>query len=244
MTADARTRPRRPCRDIGVAIGIPEPYGRELQGWRERLGDPNAKRIVPHVTLLPPTDGRTTGRCPRSRSTCARSPRMRTTFEIMLRGSATFLPVSPVVFVPLVQGISECERLEEKVRRGRWTASVRFPYHPHVTVAHDLPPDALRAGLRAQFAATRRASGSGGSRCSSRTWTAPGGRSATSSSAVAACPGPEEAPADRRRLVTRMVTLPAPGRASGMEALLRRLDGWQRTRSWAGFPVCGGQEVR
>ena len=38
-----------PTRDIGVAIGIPEPFGQELQDWRERLGDPNASRIVPHV---------------------------------------------------------------------------------------------------------------------------------------------------------------------------------------------------
>ncbi|MCU1592676.1 MAG: putative secreted protein, partial [Frankiales bacterium] len=34
-------------RDIGVAIGIPEPYTSELQGWRERLGDPNASGIPP-----------------------------------------------------------------------------------------------------------------------------------------------------------------------------------------------------
>ena len=33
-------------------------------------------------------------------------------------GSATFLPVSPVVFVPLVQGIAECEQLEVAVRSG------------------------------------------------------------------------------------------------------------------------------
>src|ERR1700728_4059751 len=44
-----------PTRDIGVAVNTPEPFGSELQGWRERLGDPNASRIVPHVTLLPPT---------------------------------------------------------------------------------------------------------------------------------------------------------------------------------------------
>ena len=64
-------------------------------------------------------------------------------FDIRLRGSATFLPVSPVVFVPLVQGIADCERLEAKVRSGPLQRDIRFPYHPHVTVAHDLPADAL-----------------------------------------------------------------------------------------------------
>jgi 2'-5' RNA ligase len=70
-------------------------------------------------------------------------------FEIRLRGSATFLPVSPVVFVPLVQGISECERLAAKVRSGPLARKLHFPYHPHVTVAHDLPPDALNRAFEA-----------------------------------------------------------------------------------------------
>ena len=135
-------------RDIGVAIGIPEPYGRELQGWRERLGDPNAKRIVPHVTLLPPTSVRTE-QLPVIEEHLREVAADEVTFEIKLRGSATFLPVSPVVFVPLVQGISECERLQEKVRRGPLARPARFPYHPHVTVAHDLPPDALERAFEA-----------------------------------------------------------------------------------------------
>jgi len=129
-------------RDIGVAIGIPEPYGRELQGWRERLGDPNAKRIVPHVTLLPPTTV-ATEKLPEIEEHLRRIAVEGVTFEIRLRGSATFLPVSPVVFVPLVQGISECEQLEAKIRGGPLGRDLRFPYHPHVTVAHDLPPEAL-----------------------------------------------------------------------------------------------------
>jgi 2'-5' RNA ligase len=131
-----------PARNIGVAIGIPEPYGRELQGWRERLGDPNAKRIVPHVTLLPPSEVMTSA-LERIEEHLRRIAADETPFDIRLRGSATFLPVSPVVFVPLVQGISECERLESRVRSGPLGREVSFPYHPHVTVAHDLPPDAL-----------------------------------------------------------------------------------------------------
>jgi 2'-5' RNA ligase len=135
-------------RDIGVAIGIPEPYGRELQGWREQLGDPNAKRIVPHVTLLPPTP-LDSAALPDVEEHLRRIAAAESTFEITLRGSATFQPVSPVVFVPLVQGIAECERLESQVRSGPLARELRFPYHPHVTVAHDLPPDALRRAFDA-----------------------------------------------------------------------------------------------
>src|ERR1051325_5287107 len=42
-------------RTIGVAIPIPDPYGPELQRWRESFGDPLATSIPTHVTLLPPT---------------------------------------------------------------------------------------------------------------------------------------------------------------------------------------------
>jgi 2'-5' RNA ligase len=135
-------------RHIGVAIGIPEPYGRELQGWRERLGDPNAKRIVPHVTLLPPTEVKATALSEieeHLRGVAADE----TSFDLRLRGSATFQPVSPVVFVPLVQGISECERLQARLRTGPLARELRFPYHPHVTVAHDLPDEALAEAFRA-----------------------------------------------------------------------------------------------
>lgn len=129
-------------RNIGVAIGIPEPYNRELQGWRDRLGDPNADRIVPHVTLLPPTEVDPAA-LPAIEEHLRKVAADEESFEIRLRGSATFLPVSPVVFVPLVQGIAGCERLESKVRSGPLQRDIRFPYHPHVTVAHDLPADAL-----------------------------------------------------------------------------------------------------
>ena len=135
-------------RNIGVAFGLPEPYNRELQGWRDRLGDPNAHRIVPHITLLPPTEVA-------SESLADIEEHLRKVaadeepFEIQLRGSATFQPVSPVVFVPLVAGIAGCERIEAKVRSGPLQRDLRFPYHPHVTVAHDLPPEALQRAFDA-----------------------------------------------------------------------------------------------
>lgn len=129
-------------RKIGVAIGIPEPYGAVLQGWRERLGDPNASRIVPHVTLLPPTVVGS-GALPEIEEHLRRVAARFSAFDIRLRGSATFLPVSSVVFVPLVQGIAECEQIEVQVRSGPLMRQTDYSYHPHVTVAHDLPDDAL-----------------------------------------------------------------------------------------------------
>ena len=40
----------------GVSIEIPEPWGSQLQQQREDVGDPMARAIPPHVTLMPPTE--------------------------------------------------------------------------------------------------------------------------------------------------------------------------------------------
>ena len=64
-------------------------------------------------------------------------------FRIHLRGTGTFRPVSPVVFVTVVRGISSCEQLAFSVRSGPLATNLAFPYHPHVTVAHHLSDDLL-----------------------------------------------------------------------------------------------------
>ncbi|WP_134105344.1 2'-5' RNA ligase family protein [Kribbella pratensis] len=127
---------------IGVAIPIAEPYGSELQKFRADFGDPMAASIPTHVTLLPPTEIEATDLGVIDEhllAVAARFPR----FRIRLRGTATFRPISPVVFVPLAEGISSCEVLQSQVRSGPLQIDLRFPYHPHVTVAHDLDKDAL-----------------------------------------------------------------------------------------------------
>jgi 2'-5' RNA ligase len=51
--------------------------------------------------------------------------------------------VSPVVFVALARGISHCEMMASAVRTGPLTVDLHFPYHPHVTVAHNLEDEVL-----------------------------------------------------------------------------------------------------
>ena len=116
-------------RDIGVAIGIPEPYTSELQVWRERLGDPNAADIPPHVTLLPPT-ALHSEELEEVEEHLRAVAAVREPFIVHLRGTGTFRPVSPVVFVPLVQGISDCEQLERVVRSGPLSPGGDLPVPP------------------------------------------------------------------------------------------------------------------
>ncbi|GAB7192352.1 2'-5' RNA ligase family protein [Kineococcus sp. NUM-3379] len=127
---------------IGIAVPVPPPYDAELTRWRSEFGDPLADRIPPHVTLLPPT-------LLRHEDLAAVRTHLRAVaeagapFPMHLRGTATFRPVSPVVFVQLARGISECELLEAAVRGGPLQRELVFPYHPHVTVAHDVDDGAL-----------------------------------------------------------------------------------------------------
>jgi 2'-5' RNA ligase len=129
-------------RVIGVAIGLPEPSASELRAWRHKLGDPMADQIAPHVTLVPPTDVDDSQVADIERH-LAEVAASEAPFTILLHGTGTFRPVSPVVFVALAAGISGCERVEKAVRTGPLARTLKFNYHPHVTVAHDLPADAL-----------------------------------------------------------------------------------------------------
>lgn len=127
---------------IGVSIAVPEPHGAALQRLREDFGDPLAHAIPAHITILPPTvveDEERERFEEHLRWVCDGFER----FEVLLRGTGTFRPVSPVVFVQLAAGIAQCEALEAAVRSGPVSRELDFNYHPHVTVAHHLPDDAL-----------------------------------------------------------------------------------------------------
>lgn len=125
---------------IGVAIEVPAPFGLQLQAARAGFGDPLAPYIPPHITLLGPTEVADLDPVVEHLTSVAKA---RSPFTVHLRGTGTFRPVSAVVFVQVAMGISECEQLERAVRAGPLDQESRFNYHPHVTVAHDVPDDAL-----------------------------------------------------------------------------------------------------
>ena len=125
-----------------MAIPIPDPYGLELQRARQSFGDPLAPSIPTHITLVPPLRVPSDA-LPEIERHLREVAELERPFSILLRGTGTFRPVSPVVFVALATGISECESLEGHVRQGPLERTLDFPYHPHVTVAHHLGDDLL-----------------------------------------------------------------------------------------------------
>jgi 2'-5' RNA ligase len=127
---------------IGVSLAVPDPWGPRLQKYRVRLGDTDARGIPSHVTLLPPVEVDDAS-LPVIEEHLEEVASQTRPFEMHLRGTGTFRPVSPVVFINVVRGISSCEQLSFKVRRGPLAVGTQFPYHPHVTVAHRLEESLL-----------------------------------------------------------------------------------------------------
>ena len=123
---------------IGVSVAVPDPWGSELQKYRIDVGDESALHIPTHITLLPPHEvpDSEMGTVVAHLGMVAAGTKP---FRVHLRGTGTFRPVSPVVFVGVVEGISACEQLAAGVRQGPLVIERVFPYHPHVTIAHNVP---------------------------------------------------------------------------------------------------------
>jgi len=127
---------------IGVAVAVPDPWGEQLQRYRSALGDASAEGIPTHITLMPPFEAEPED-LPRIERHLSEAATGNPPFTIHLRGTGTFRPVSPVVFVVVVEGISACEQLAFSIRSGPLATELQFPYHPHVTIAQELGDECL-----------------------------------------------------------------------------------------------------
>ena len=134
---------------IGVAIALPSHYAAQVRAVREAAGDPLAEVVPPHITLLPPTavDVDSLDEVMRHLRNVAAGTNP---FEVRLDEVGTFRPVSPVVYLGLRSGAEECDRLQVRVRdrRGPLARSLSFPFHPHVTLAHEIAEDGLDTAAR------------------------------------------------------------------------------------------------
>lgn len=127
---------------VGVAVAIPQPHATVLANWRREVGDPVAELVFPHVTLLPPTPV-PNGSMDEVEKHLAEAAAAHHPFVMHLSGTGTFRPTSPVVFIQVATGVSDCEVLERSIRQGVLARELEFPYHPHVTVAQDIADERL-----------------------------------------------------------------------------------------------------
>ena len=139
---------------VGVAVAVPAPFADALQACRRAVGDPLADAVPPHITLVPPLTVPDDALAGIRAHLQARVAEQRA-FRLRLRGTDSFRPVSDVVFVSVAEGGRHCEHLQQLLRDGPLERELQFPYHPHVTVAHDVPQPELDAAQQqlAQFTA-------------------------------------------------------------------------------------------
>jgi 2'-5' RNA ligase len=121
---------------LGVAIVIASPAREIIEEARARY-EPISGEMPPHVTVLAPIDVDRDA-MPAVVSHLESVAAATRPFQLSLRGTGTFRPVSPVAFIVISVGVDECGELESRVRAGDMAVETRFPYHPHVTVAHDV----------------------------------------------------------------------------------------------------------
>lgn len=130
-------------RTVGVAVPIPEPFLAELGAYRERFGDPAAHAIVAHITLMPPLEVADEALYDRIVDHIAQAAARLRPFEVVLAGSGSFRPITQVVFVPLERGAEDVAAVEAAIRSGPLDRRPNFPFHPHVTVAHNVAAEWL-----------------------------------------------------------------------------------------------------
>ena len=137
-------------RVVGLTIPLPEPWAAQVRIVRAEAGDPLAHVIAPHVTLVPPTVVER-GDVPAIAAHVERVAGRTAPFVLRACGVGTFRPVSPVVYVALQDGGPQCDSLQQVLRRqgGPLATALRFPFHPHITLAHEVSDDSLDAAARA-----------------------------------------------------------------------------------------------
>ncbi len=127
---------------VGVVLLVPDPIGSQVTHLRERIGDALGMAIPTHITLLPPTRVRAEqSDALEEHLASVASDHDAPTIDVS--GTGTFRPASEVVFLAISEGVRACADLNAAVCAGPVQSPSVFPFHPHITLAHDLAPEVL-----------------------------------------------------------------------------------------------------
>ena len=130
---------------LGVVLLIPPPLDREINALRRAAGDGTYGRVPAHVTLVPPVN--VNGEhLDEALATLRRVAAETRPFTVHLGAPTTFLPVNPVLYLPLLgEGRTVVFNLRERVFREPLARPVTWPFVPHVTIADEAKPDRIAA---------------------------------------------------------------------------------------------------
>lgn len=131
---------------LGVVVAIPEPWVTQLTELRLNLGDLQGALVPAHITILPPVSVPREDRTRVIRHLRSVAQRHHP-FRLTLRGADSFRPTTQVAYVSVDEGAPECRILADDVRTGPLDRPLRFPYHPHVTLAQGVEDPAIDLAL-------------------------------------------------------------------------------------------------
>ena len=125
---------------FAVVIYVPDPLGRFLDGLRKELVPGCSMRA--HVSVLPPRPLGADWRIAREQAhTLAEAW---TPFEIEASSIEVFASTS-VVYLQIGAGADDLHRMHDAMNIGALEFQELFPYHPHITLAQDIPQDTVPA---------------------------------------------------------------------------------------------------
>ena len=131
-----RMPPEKRLNVFALVMYIPGPLGIFLDDLRRKLVpgcNPHA-----HVSLLPPRPLAVDWRVASEQVRAVFGPWA--PFEIELTGIEVF-PVTDVIYNEVGEGASELRRMHLAMNTGSLEFRDPFPYHPHITLAQELPPE-------------------------------------------------------------------------------------------------------
>lgn len=138
MEGSLRISPGERLSVFALVIYIPGPLGTFLDDLRRELVphyNPHA-----HVSVLPPRPLATEWEAVLGQArglTQGWTP-----FDIELTDIQVF-PVTEVIYIEVGAGASELQRMHADMNARELEFQEPFPYHPHVTLAQELPPESL-----------------------------------------------------------------------------------------------------
>ncbi|MDN6168502.1 MAG: 2'-5' RNA ligase family protein [Micrococcaceae bacterium] len=129
---------------VGIVIPLPEPHRSELREHRLSFGDPVARSVPPHITLI---TGARAADWAAARAHVRRVAAGTAPFSLRLHGTETFRPVSQVVVLRVTEGFDACVSLHRQLQAGPLETRAEFPFHPHLTLAHDLAEEPMQRAM-------------------------------------------------------------------------------------------------
>jgi 2'-5' RNA ligase len=131
-----------------VALLVPDPVAREVDGLRRALGDGALGRIPAHLTLVPPVNV-AEGDVARALSVLRQAAVATAPVDLRLGPVETFAPVTPVVYLRVGGDVDALHALRDRVFRPPFERHLTYPFVPHVTIADELAVERIPAAVAA-----------------------------------------------------------------------------------------------